>query len=849
MVPMSTLPSSRNNVRNRDGTRPRPAAAYNNSNSNLKKSSSPARITGSSTSTYRDDDNGCDGDGDGDNSDDNNNDNNDYDYTAANRNNTAAVPAGLRRRKNATARRNATERDDDDDDNDDDNDHDHTAEKKYDQSLGRFSPSFYPFVHVNEIPSSTENNNDDDDDDNDGFFSTPPRTPSPKPTKKINARRRKNKVLASLSPGDVEEEDEESTSFYGDDNDNDDHDHDDYDQQEIDYNNEFHREKPNKLKNPFSYQNNNNNKAPTLGGTESTANLNSSRTDLNVDFYNDDDECSINITDNKLVRFDEGSSSNNNDEEEGYKNNNKHKHNNSYSTHGDNNDDTDTDNESTALVVNTTAKTAFAKFQHSRHYIGGLVNNEFVQLAIILLIVINAIMMGLATMDWVTDNPDVDKIFTRLDKGFLIIFTIEISMQLYYFGIALFQDGWLVFDLVIVTISWAFESLQVVRAFRIFRAFRLVTRVKPLRDLILAIGQVLPRMGAISLLLIIIFYVFAVLFTELFSDLELSENYFTTLDASLFTCMQMMTLEWGDVTREVMEKGEFWAWIPFVIYIAIAGFIVFNLIVAVVVEAVAATEETVRALEGIESDNPQDKLHEAEERIDLLQHHLDNMMIEQEHIQAMLESMAGEFLNLASERMKAEHRETRLRDEINRRIEYQKNVESKQKEQFQQQQQQNQQQQQQQEPPASLTDREQKEVERKEKVEEMYQSLSSSVSLYGQSSRGDDSARTHRTRRKKPIAVSDRAQNWAAVKPAMARDNSGKSFGSCSTKNSIGVKSCPDAFLRTPPDAMTQSAPTNRNKLDLNARYSTTATSSSSAAQGQNGKRASWKAMLAIKQL
>ena len=766
MAPMST--STRNNVRNRDGT-----TTYN-----------------SKKSPRRDDGIGDDND---------NSNSNDYDYTTTNRNNDiAAVPAGLRRRRKNGTRRSSVDNNDD-------------AEKKYEHSppkaeIGRFAPPLYPFIHINEVPAAVGGGG--------GGFSTPPRTPSPKPT----TNRRDN---------------------------ND-------EKKEID-DNEFHREEP-KLKNPFSSS------VPPVAraGTESTANLNSSRSsifaELNCD-YNNDDDCSINNNNDKqMVRFDEDT---NFDEEEGYKKNDSKDGDDNDSNSSSNNKNNDDNERSTAL---TTAKSFLVKIQRSRYYIGGLVNNEFVQLAIILLIVTNAIMMGLATMDWVKENPEVSRIFRGIDKGFLVIFTIEISMQLYYFGIALFQDGWLVFDLVIVTISWAFESLQVIRAFRIFRAFRLVTRVKPLRDLILAIGQVLPRMTAIGFLLIIIFYVFAVLFTELFSDLELSANYFNTLEDSLFTCMQMMTLEWGDVTREVMEEtNRWWAWIPFVSYIALSGFVVFNLIVAVVVQAVAATEETVRALDGIESDNPIDKLNEAQERIDLLQHHLDNMMIEQEHIQSMLETMAGEFLNLASERMKAEYRETKLRDEINRRIDYQKKMESKQKEEFQQHQNQNQQEGQDQEPQASLTDRERKESERREKVEDMYQSLSSSVSLHNQSFHGssNDITRTPRTRRKKAVIFSDR------TKPEMVRDNSGTSLVSRDKSinsrdksiGSTGDNSCPDALFKNSPkrDRITQSAPTNRKKLDLNAaQYSTSA---AAAAQGQSGKesinkaKAGWKSMLAIKQL
>ena len=306
---------------------------------------------------------------------------------------------------------------------------------------------------------------------------------------------------------------------------------------------------------------------------------------------------------------------------------------------------------------------------------GKMVNNEHVQITIIILILINALMMGLSTFDFVTQNEKVSDVFNKIDRGFLVIFTVEVVMQLFYLWLALFADGWLVFDLLIVIFSWAFESLQIVRAFRIFRAFRLITRVKPLRDLVLAIGAVLPRMYAIAALLLLIFYIFSVLFTELFSDLPLSDNYFKTLDASLFTCMEMMTLEWGEIAREVMTY-ESWAWAPFTAFIAITGFIVFNLIVAVVCDAVAVTEKTVRELDGFEADDPEVKLTEAQERIDLLQCHIGDMLRTQQAVQEMIDLMAGELLHLEAERMKAEHREAELRIEMERRTSYQKSMES-----------------------------------------------------------------------------------------------------------------------------------------------------------------------------
>jgi uncharacterized membrane protein YphA (DoxX/SURF4 family) len=207
-----------------------------------------------------------------------------------------------------------------------------------------------------------------------------------------------------------------------------------------------------------------------------------------------------------------------------------------------------------------------------RQRAGDLVNNTTVQLIVIGLIIINALLMAVATFDFVTDDPHVAKIFETVDLVFLSVFTLELGLQFIYRGLTLFQDGWLAFDFTIIVLSWSFNQIQVIRAFRVFRVFRLVTRVKLLRDLVTAIMVVLPRMTAIGALLLLIFYVFSVLFVELFGELELSGNYFKTLDASLFTCFQMMTMEWGDLARECQETLSY-APIVFVSFVMITGFI------------------------------------------------------------------------------------------------------------------------------------------------------------------------------------------------------------------------------------------------------------------------------------
>lgn len=242
-------------------------------------------------------------------------------------------------------------------------------------------------------------------------------------------------------------------------------------------------------------------------------------------------------------------------------------------------------------LENTLSKDA--PFRRFRLMCGEFVEEPRVQMSIIFLIVLNSITMGIATFDFVTEDPSVDQAFDILDRVFLTIFTIESALQLVYRGPYLFTDRWLVFDFIIVIISWSLESLQIIRAFRIFRTLRLVTRMGPLRSLVMALGEVLPRIYAIISMLALVFYIYAVLFVQLFGHLELSEDYFDSLQTALLTCMQLMTMEWAELAREVMEYYE-WAGSIFCSFISITGFIVFNLIVAVVCDSVSIIDKKIR---------------------------------------------------------------------------------------------------------------------------------------------------------------------------------------------------------------------------------------------------------------
>lgn len=214
-----------------------------------------------------------------------------------------------------------------------------------------------------------------------------------------------------------------------------------------------------------------------------------------------------------------------------------------------------------------------------------LVQHSFFTGTILVLILINAIMIGLETYPAVYDSHQ--GIFYVVDKIILWLFTLEIILKLiaskptfHYF-----KDGWNLFDFVIVVSGHLFASSQfvtVLRILRVIRIFRTVSIFPSLRKMVNALLNTLPSLGTIFMLLIILFYIFSVIGTMLYKNV--APEYFGTLQHSALTLFQMVTLEsWASgVMRPVMEQVP-WSWIYFVSFILIGTFVVMNLFVGVIV--------------------------------------------------------------------------------------------------------------------------------------------------------------------------------------------------------------------------------------------------------------------------
>ncbi|MFG6149755.1 ion transporter [Halobacillus sp. B23F22_1] len=202
---------------------------------------------------------------------------------------------------------------------------------------------------------------------------------------------------------------------------------------------------------------------------------------------------------------------------------------------------------------------------------------------ILAIILINAMLIGLGTNLSLYNNYET--IFLGLDALILAVFTIEIVLKLYVYRQKFFKDGWNIFDFVIVIGSLVLYNthlVSVLRILRVLRVLRTISVVPSLRRLTAALFLAIPAIGSVTILMGIIFYVYAIIGTTFFR--ELAPEYFGNVGLSTLTLFQVFTLEsWASgVFRPVFAEVT-WSWLYFVSFIIISTFIILNLIVGEIV--------------------------------------------------------------------------------------------------------------------------------------------------------------------------------------------------------------------------------------------------------------------------
>ncbi|XP_076621063.1 sodium voltage-gated channel paralytic isoform X9 [Colletes latitarsis] len=260
-----------------------------------------------------------------------------------------------------------------------------------------------------------------------------------------------------------------------------------------------------------------------------------------------------------------------------------------------------------------------------KKYVSLVVFDPFVELFITLCIVVNTLFMAL-------DHHDMDKDMERVLKTgnyfFTATFGIEAGMKLvamspkYYF-----QEGWNIFDFIIVALSLlelgleGVQGLSVLRSFRLLRVFKLAKSWPTLNLLISIMGRTVGALGNLTFVLCIIIFIFAVMGMQLFGknytdnvdrfpDGELPRWNFTDFMHSFMIVFRVLCGEWIESMWDCMLVGDV-SCIPFFLATVVIGnLVVLNLFLALLLSNFGSSN-----LSAPTADNDTNKITEAIDRI------------------------------------------------------------------------------------------------------------------------------------------------------------------------------------------------------------------------------------------
>ncbi|XP_026846101.1 sodium channel protein para isoform X36 [Drosophila persimilis] len=260
-----------------------------------------------------------------------------------------------------------------------------------------------------------------------------------------------------------------------------------------------------------------------------------------------------------------------------------------------------------------------------QEWISLIVFDPFVELFITLCIVVNTMFMA---MDHHDMNKEMERILKSGNYFFTATFAIEATMKLcamspkYYF-----QEGWNIFDFIIVALSLlelgleGVQGLSVLRSFRLLRVFKLAKSWPTLNLLISIMGRTMGALGNLTFVLCIIIFIFAVMGMQLFGknyhdhkdrfpDGDLPRWNFTDFMHSFMIVFRVLCGEWIESMWDCMYVGDV-SCIPFFLATVVIGnLVVLNLFLALLLSNFGSS-----SLSAPTADNDTNKIAEAFNRI------------------------------------------------------------------------------------------------------------------------------------------------------------------------------------------------------------------------------------------
>ncbi|KAM4721174.1 voltage-dependent T-type calcium channel subunit alpha-1I [Rhinophrynus dorsalis] len=240
----------------------------------------------------------------------------------------------------------------------------------------------------------------------------------------------------------------------------------------------------------------------------------------------------------------------------------------------------------------------------------GIVDSKYFNRGIMIAILVNTISMGIEHHE---QPEELTNILEISNIVFTSMFALEMMLKLSAFGLFDYlRNPYNIFDGIIVIISvWEIigqndGGLSVLRTFRLLRVLKLVRFMPALRRQLVVLMKTMDNVATFCMLLMLFIFIFSILGMHIFGckfslrtdsgDTVPDRKNFDSLLWAIVTVFQILTQEdWNVVLYNGMASTSPWAALYFVALMTFGNYVLFNLLVAILVEGFQAEGDANRS--------------------------------------------------------------------------------------------------------------------------------------------------------------------------------------------------------------------------------------------------------------
>ncbi|XP_019646513.1 PREDICTED: voltage-dependent T-type calcium channel subunit alpha-1H-like isoform X8 [Branchiostoma belcheri] len=250
----------------------------------------------------------------------------------------------------------------------------------------------------------------------------------------------------------------------------------------------------------------------------------------------------------------------------------------------------------------------FTKFMRT------IVDSKYFNRGIMVAILVNTLSMGI---EFHNQPEELTNALEISNLVFTSLFALEMLLKLLAYGpLEYIRNGFNVFDgiIVIVSIVEIAEDgeggLSVLRTFRLMRILKLIRFLPALRRQLLVMIKTMDNVATFFALLILFIFIFSILGMHLFGNkfcepdpvhnkkVTCDRKNFDTLLWALVTVFQILTQEdWNLVLYNGMKNTSPWAALYFIALMTFGNYVLFNLLVAILVEGFSAEQRKIEKVQ------------------------------------------------------------------------------------------------------------------------------------------------------------------------------------------------------------------------------------------------------------